>query len=91
MHPDVTDTGPTECPKCGMSLQPIGDPAVESASHKAADEHLDGDGLEWRICMPEINRQTDRSNMIWCLTDLETGAENHHIFWTFTVGILLRC
>jgi FtsP/CotA-like multicopper oxidase with cupredoxin domain len=24
--------------------------------------------------------------MIWCLTDLENGAENHHISWTFTVG-----
>ena len=49
-------------------------------------DHLDGDGLEWEDLMPEINRQTDPSNMLWCLTDLETGAENHHIFWTFTVG-----
>ncbi len=86
MHPEVTGTGPTECPKCGMWLQPISDPAVESASHDAAEDHLDGDGLEWEDLMPEINRQTDPSNMIWCLTDLETGAENHHIFWTFTVG-----
>ena len=54
--------------------------------HDAGHEQLDGDGLEWEDLMPEINRQTDPSNMIWCLTDLETGAENHHIFWTFTVG-----
>ena len=86
MHPDVTGTGPTECPKCGMWLEPISDPAVESASHNAGHDHLDGDGLEWEDLMPGINRQTDPSNMIWCLTDLETGAENHHIFWTFTVG-----
>jgi FtsP/CotA-like multicopper oxidase with cupredoxin domain len=86
MHPEVTGTGPTECPKCGMWLQPISDPTVESASHEAADDHLDGDGLEWEDLMPEINRQTDPSNMIWCLTDLETGAENHDIFWTFAVG-----
>jgi FtsP/CotA-like multicopper oxidase with cupredoxin domain len=86
MHPEVTGTGPTECPKCGMWLQPISDPTVESASHEAADDHLDGDGLEWEDLMPGINRQTDPSNMIWCLTDLETGAENHDIFWTFAVG-----
>jgi FtsP/CotA-like multicopper oxidase with cupredoxin domain len=86
MHPDVTDTGPTECPKCGMWLQLISEPVVESASHEAADDHLDGDGLEWEDLMPGINRQTDPSNMIWCLTDLATGAQNHHIFWTFTVG-----
>ena len=86
MHPEVTGTGPTECPKCGMWLEPISDPAVESPSHDAGHDHLDGDGLEWEDLMPEINRQTDPSNMIWCLTDLETGAENHHIFWTFTVG-----
>jgi FtsP/CotA-like multicopper oxidase with cupredoxin domain len=36
--------------------------------------------------MPEINRQTDPTNMIWKLVDRETGAENHAISWTFTVG-----
>ena len=86
MHPDVTGTGPTECPKCGMWLEPIEAPAVESPSHDADLDHLDGDGLEWEDLMPGINRQTDPSNMIWSITDLETGAENHHIFWTFTVG-----
>ena len=47
---------------------------------------LAGDGLEWEDLMPDINRQSDPSNMRWCLTDLETGAENGDIFWTFTVG-----
>ena len=36
--------------------------------------------------MPDINRQSDPSNMVWCLTDLENGAENGDIFWTFAVG-----
>ena len=87
MHPEVTGSGPTECPKCGMWLEEIAEalpevPAVED--HQA--DHLDGDGLEWEDLMPDINRHSDPSNMHWCLTDLETGAENHHIFWTFAVG-----
>jgi FtsP/CotA-like multicopper oxidase with cupredoxin domain len=86
MHPEVRGSGPTECPKCGMWLEPISEPTAKSPSHDAGHEHLDGDGLEWEDLMPEINRQTDPSNMMWCLTDLENGAENHHIFWTFTVG-----
>ena len=86
MHPDVTGNGPTECPKCGMWLEPIAEPIVESPSHGAGHDHLEGDGLEWEDLMPETNLQTNPSNMIWCLTDLETGAENHHIFWTFAVG-----
>ena len=86
MHPEVTGSGPTACPKCGMWLEPISEPAVESPSHNAGHDHRDGDGLEWEDLMPGINRQTDPSNMLWCLTDLATGAENHNIFWTFTVG-----
>jgi len=87
MHPEVTGTGPTECPKCGMWLEPFpgaapADPTAILADH----EHLEGDGLEWEDLMPEINRRSDPSNMIWCLTDLENGAENHNIFWTFAVG-----
>ncbi len=36
--------------------------------------------------MPEINRASDPTNMIWKLIDQETGAENHAIRWKFTVG-----
>ena len=36
--------------------------------------------------MPEINRQTNTSNMIWQLIDRETGAENAGITWAFRVG-----
>src|SRR3712207_9491719 len=52
-----------------------------------AHHHGDhGDGLEWEDLMPEINRATDPTNMIWKLIDRETGAENHAISWSFTVG-----
>jgi len=86
MHPEITGSGPTECPICGMWLTPIHPPAAEPTSHVAGQDHLEGDGLEWEDLMPEINRQTDPSNMVWCLADVETGAQNHEIFWTFSVG-----
>ena len=38
--------------------------------------HDHGDGLEWEDLMPEINRASDSSNMIWQLIDRQTGAEN---------------
>ena len=36
--------------------------------------------------MPEINRESNPTNMFWCLVDRATGAQNHDIFWNFTVG-----
>jgi FtsP/CotA-like multicopper oxidase with cupredoxin domain len=45
-----------------------------------------GDGLEWEDLMPEMNRASDTSNMVWQLVDQETGAVNSAIDWTFTVG-----
>ena len=48
--------------------------------------HDHGDGLEWEDLMPEINRSSDPSNMIWQLVDRETGAVNGAIDWAFTVG-----
>jgi FtsP/CotA-like multicopper oxidase with cupredoxin domain len=91
MHPEVTGSGPTECAKCGMRLEPVTATTPETASDIASalyggGSHLDGDGLEWEDLMPDINRGSNRSNMLWCLTDLATGAENGDIFWTFSVG-----
>jgi FtsP/CotA-like multicopper oxidase with cupredoxin domain len=92
MHPEVTGSGPTECPKCGMWLEPVGATTAETPSgipasaHDDAGSGLDGDGLEWEDLMPDINRLSDPSNMLWCLTDLDTGAENGDVFWNFTVG-----
>ena len=87
MHPEVTGSGPTECPKCGMWLVEIPKPQPEApAGNHPRPIHLEGDGLEWEDLMPEVNRESDPSNMLWRLTDLESGAENHRISWTFTVG-----
>ena len=36
--------------------------------------------------MPDINRASDPSNMIWKLTDRQTGAEKGAISWAFGVG-----
>jgi FtsP/CotA-like multicopper oxidase with cupredoxin domain len=55
-----------------------------SEHHHGAHDH--GDGLEWEDLMPEINRASDPTNMIWKLVDRETGAENHAISWAFKVG-----
>ena len=89
MHPEVTAPEPGTCPKCGMKL--VVSDAVPSSSaahaHDAAhDQDAESDGLEWEDLMPEINRQSDTSNMIWKLVDKGTGAENHAINWAFKVG-----
>jgi FtsP/CotA-like multicopper oxidase with cupredoxin domain len=84
MHPEVTATEPATCPKCGMKLIPSDAPPV--SAHDGSPSHDHGDGLEWEDLMPEINRASDPSNMIWQLIDRETGAENGAIDWTFTVG-----
>jgi FtsP/CotA-like multicopper oxidase with cupredoxin domain len=95
MHPEVTDTEASSCPKCGMKLVPAdaipgegghqhhGHEGGEPGGHEAHDHT---DGLEWEDLMPEINRQTNTSNMIWQLIDRETGAENAAITWAFRVG-----
>ena len=100
MHPEVASNSPGTCPKCGMKLVPSDAlPASASDQHEghAHGEHEPsghgghhhgdhGDGLEWEDLMPEINRATDPTNMIWKLVDRESGAENHAISWAFTVG-----
>jgi FtsP/CotA-like multicopper oxidase with cupredoxin domain len=96
MHPDVTASEPGTCLRCGMKLVASdGRPATaqgdvhghdQSHDHDHGHDHGDGDGLEWEDLMPEINRASDPSNMIWQLIDRETGAENGAISWAFTVG-----
>ncbi len=84
MHPEVTASEPATCPKCGMKLVPAENVAESAEGDHEAHDHADG--LEWEDLMPEINRQTNTSNMIWQLIDKETGAENAGITWAFRVG-----
>ena len=89
MHPEVTAPEPAKCPQCGMKLVPSDAPTPsfsQTAEGVAHGGHEHGDGLEWEDLMPEINRASDPSNMIWQLIDRETGAENGAISWAFTVG-----
>ncbi len=79
MHPEVTATEPGTCPRCGMKLVPSEAPPAPDAHPQAGAAqggHEHADGLEWEDLMPEINRASDPSNMIWQLIDRETGAEN---------------
>ena len=89
MHPEVTATAGVTCPKCGMKLVPasIVAPAHGGEGHHDGDhgDHAD-DGIEWEDLMPEINRRTNATNMIWKLIDRQTGDENTGIRWAFTVG-----
>ncbi len=98
MHPDVTASEQATCPKCGMKLvaadkvagagEGADEPHGQGHEHGNGDAHPHdhADGLEWEDLMPEINRQTNTSNMIWQLVDRETDAENHEITWAFRVG-----
>jgi len=69
----------------------------EHAHHEAAHDHAhhdhgehqhghDAGGIEWEDDMVELNRLTTPENMRWQLVDRDTGAINHAIDWTFTVG-----
>ncbi|MDQ4028206.1 MAG: multicopper oxidase domain-containing protein [Actinomycetota bacterium] len=89
MHPEVVAAEPGTCPKCGMKLLPSDAapaPVAESHQHHAHGGDEGGDGLEWEDLMPEINRASDPTNMIWKIIDRETGAENAAISWAFKVG-----
>ena len=84
MHPDVVTAEPGTCPMCGMKLIPQPTGAAPSAAHSHA--HDTADGIEWEDLMPEINRASDPSNMIWKLVDRDAGTENWQIDWAFRVG-----
>jgi hypothetical protein len=51
------------CAQCGMKLVPANAVATPAPSEPTGHDH--GDGLEWEHLMPEINRASDPSNMIW--------------------------
>jgi FtsP/CotA-like multicopper oxidase with cupredoxin domain len=87
MHPEVTADSAEECPKCGMKLIPADKASEMAEGGSHAHGHGDhGDGLEWEDLMPDINRRTDDSNMVWRLVDEEGGGANHEISWALKVG-----
>jgi FtsP/CotA-like multicopper oxidase with cupredoxin domain len=97
MHPEVTSESADEpCPKCGMKLVPadrVGEMGEghgeghEGHGNGHGHEHGDhGDGLEWEDLMPDINRKTDTTNMVWQLVDEESGGRNDEISWALKVG-----
>ena len=42
MHPEVTDTKPSRCPKCGMTLVPQKPPAKPASGHEGHEGHGEG-------------------------------------------------
>jgi FtsP/CotA-like multicopper oxidase with cupredoxin domain len=84
MHPDVVSSEAGTCPTCGMKL--IAELAVPASPAGHSHGHDTADGLEWEDLMPEINRASDPTNMIWKLVDRDTGKENWEIEWGFRVG-----
>ena len=58
-------------------------------NHGGGHGHGHGHGhvdIEWEDTMALHNRMTTPRNMFWNLVDRETGAVNHAIDWSFTVG-----
>ena len=69
-------------PSSGIAAPAHGPEGHHDGGHGGHDE----DAIEWEDLMPEINRQTNATNMIWKLIDRQTGDENAAIDWRFTVG-----
>jgi FtsP/CotA-like multicopper oxidase with cupredoxin domain len=87
-HSEITASWSGTCPRCGATLIASGAPPLTASVPQHDLEHVHGtdDGLEWEDLMPEINRGTDPSNMIWQLIDRDTGDVNGAISWAFKVG-----
>jgi len=87
MHADVVSDAPGTCPKCGMKLiASTASGPIDAHAEHGMHAHDTGDGLEWEDLMPEINPQTNATNMIWKLVDQDTGLANAAIDWSFRVG-----
>jgi FtsP/CotA-like multicopper oxidase with cupredoxin domain len=56
----------------------------EMGGHGDMGSH--GDGVEWEDPMVLHNRMTSPATMSWKLIDRDTGAANHDIHWSFSIG-----
>jgi FtsP/CotA-like multicopper oxidase with cupredoxin domain len=52
--------------------------------HHGGGHHVEA--IEWEDTMEMMNRMSTPQNMFWKLVDGSTGAANHDIDWSFTVG-----
>ncbi|MDQ6660678.1 MAG: multicopper oxidase family protein [Chloroflexota bacterium] len=52
--------------------------------HHGGGHHVEA--IEWEDTMEMMNRMSTPQNMFWKLVDDSTGAANHDIDWSFTVG-----
>jgi FtsP/CotA-like multicopper oxidase with cupredoxin domain len=63
---------------------------MDHMEHHAHMHHHGGghsvEAIEWEDTMEEMNRMSTPHNMFWKLVDGPTGAANHDIDWSFTVG-----
>jgi Cu+-exporting ATPase len=77
MHPEVRQHGPGNCPKCGMKLVPVDEPAIQakSVAPGSFDEVPEGwRGVVYTCPMhPEV-RQTEPGSCPICGMGLETDA-----------------
>src|SRR5215210_7675081 len=70
-----------------MEHEPHEHEPIHATDHGHHDhDHAEAGGIEWEDDMVEVNRLTTPANMRWKLVDKDTGAANHGIDWTFTVG-----
>ena len=86
MHPEIVRTEPGVCPICGMKLIPKADGEGVAEAETHMHRRDTDDGLEWEDLMPDVNKASDSTNMIWKLVDRDTGKANWEIDWAFQVG-----
>jgi suppressor of ftsI len=59
------------------------EPAIAARAAHGPDATF---GVEWADTMGTMNSASTPENMSWIIRDLETGLENHDIFWRFGKG-----
>lgn len=71
---------------------PIMKAAADSALARAGHGPDGSLGLEWADTMETMNSGSTPENTSWIIRDLQTGLENHDIFWHFRQGdqVLIR-
>lgn len=69
-----------------MKAQAPSLPGWDAALARAAHGPAGSIGVEWADTMGTMNSGSTPANTAWIIRDLETGLENHDIFWRFRKG-----